>query len=137
MSADARNGGVEPHEGWVAPGLGVRLPAPKLTLRSRLTRGHEAFITLIADTRRVARVTHARTTGATGLDLGLDVGEYTDRILATTYAPVTSGIFSTDAALAVWRLRRDEVISAVRIGGRYSDPQPTANQKPEEAAVGV
>jgi len=137
IAADMCRGGAQPNEGWVAPGLGVRLPAPKLTLRSRLTQRHEGYITVIADARRVSHLTHARVAGTTGVDLGLVMGEWTDRIIATTTAPVTSGGFSTDASVAVWRLHRDEVVNAVHIGGSYSDPQPIASPRPEEAGVCV
>jgi hypothetical protein len=54
MSSDAatsmiRMGGPRPEDGWIAPSLGVRCPAPRLILASRLKGGGARFLTVVAD----------------------------------------------------------------------------------------
>jgi hypothetical protein len=38
FAAEINNGGPNPDQGWIAPSLGVRIPAPRLTLSGRLSR---------------------------------------------------------------------------------------------------
>lgn len=46
--ADVRCGGQGPADGWIAPSLGVRRPAPRLTLRSRMTTSPSVLLAIIA-----------------------------------------------------------------------------------------
>ncbi len=77
-SAELRCGGDSPGDGWVATGLGVRLPAPVLTLRARFRAPRVMFVAVLAD-RRVtagaARLTVVRQ-HARGIAVSVRVGTW-------------------------------------------------------------
>ena len=56
-NAVTMEGGEGPEAGWVAPSLGVRTPAPRLSLRTRSDRSRTVLLTVIAPLRRDLLVT--------------------------------------------------------------------------------
>jgi hypothetical protein len=56
LDASLSEGGAEPHEGWVACSLGVRRPAPRLSVAGRFRQPSTGTLTICADVRRVGEV---------------------------------------------------------------------------------
>ncbi len=119
-------GGTKPDEGWIAPSLGVRVAAPRLTLTSRFTAPRTSVLTVVADTERIAEVVRQTADGHPALALRIDGPGFTDWAVAAQSEPFAYGPFQTDAVLAVWRLRGDLVIGSSRVGGTYMRFEPGA-----------
>jgi hypothetical protein len=121
LAATLRRGGAGPDEGWVAPGLGVRLPAPRLTLAATLTRRREAFLTVAADMAagRVSDVTPVVDGEARRppFHVAIATGEFVDHVVAG--GPGASGSFETDASIAIWRFDRSRLVETARLGGTF------------------
>jgi hypothetical protein len=137
LTATVREGGMTPDQGWVAPSVGVRCPAPRLTLTSTLRRQHEAVLTIVAD-RAGMRVAEVRPLMGKeyGLPLAIEVtaGDFIDRIVATGGRSVTvANVFETDASLAIWRFKHGGVMETERLGGtfmRLSGQQASLTEMP-------
>lgn len=137
IEAEVRTGGRTPDGGWVAPSLGVRVPAPRLTLVSRTKGAHEGFLTVIAHRTgaRVSPVPRHADAVEPGLPIGVTVATpcYVDHVVAGNGTPTAIGGFETDGLLAVWRLKDAEVVETTRIGGTYAGPShpPAPGDEPK------
>jgi hypothetical protein len=107
-------GGPSPADGWIAPSLGIREAAPRVTLTRRTDRPRTTLLTLIA--ARVASETRI-SMRASGQDtLALVSGrDYTDCVWAAGIS--SSHLIDTDALVAVCRVHRDGTVQADKIGG--------------------
>jgi hypothetical protein len=114
--ATAVCGGPAPADGWIAPSLGVRQPAPRLSLECTSRRARTTLLTVIAARvgarRRVSIVDIGQRRGFLALVRGSD---YTDHIRAAEIASAYP--IETNALLAVCRVRRDGSVAATSIGG--------------------
>ncbi len=60
-------GGERPHQGWIAPSLGVRVPAPRLNLQAAFSAPATVVLSVLADLRLTSGRTRVRRTSrATG-----------------------------------------------------------------------
>lgn len=109
-TVDVRCGGLGAADGWICPSLGVRIPAPKATLRSGPVALPSALLTVIADATRCTLrprdggglvVEHAR-----GADLVVGMG-------------VGSPDVDTDARVAICTISPDGQVATSQIDGTY------------------
>jgi hypothetical protein len=139
VRATLRHGGAGPADGWVAPGLGVRLEAPRLTLTATLRSAHEGFLTVLADVSaaRGVHVSEAFEREAAGrvLCVAVRTPEGIDYVAAAAGRHASVGPFETDAALAVWRFR-DGPGAGACAGGSYARVRSDAGAfRPPTAGV--
>jgi hypothetical protein len=116
---DARCGGPSPSDGWIAPSLGVRVPAPRLRLTCRTGAPRASLLTVLAARVRPACglsiVKTADTGDAAGALAAIRTPRYTDIVAAAGVAP--AGLFETDAPLAVSRVGADGTVETIRAAG--------------------
>jgi len=103
-SSDIRCGGSRPDEGWICRSLGVREPAPRLTLRRRWPGGRTALLNVVADRGRSERRVQIVRDEISGQVLAAIPGDHaTDWI---TFGPSPHGPVETDALVAVCAVDR-------------------------------
>ena len=121
-TVDLRCGGVGAADGWICPSLGVRVPAPRTTLRSGPVALPVALLTVIADTKRC---TLRARDGAGGLVVAHDGG--TDLVVGIgAEAPDVD----TDARVAICSLGADGQVVTAHIGGTYCRPRTAVPPQP-------
>jgi hypothetical protein len=54
LTARIVTGGPEPEDGWIAPSLGIRRPAPRLSLSGRFSGHRTCVLTLVLDRTRAS-----------------------------------------------------------------------------------
>jgi hypothetical protein len=117
-TASIAHGGAGPADGWIAPSLGVRVPAPRLTLRSTMTEPRASIITVVAArlsaSPRVS-VHTAATAGGSAPLLAVVCAGGVDVIAARGISD--GGPIETNAPLAVCGTRRDAELAIVSIDG--------------------
>jgi hypothetical protein len=107
-------GGPGPEDGWIAPSLGIRQPAPRVTLKCTTAQPRVTLLTVVA--ARITSETRVSMVAAGHSTLALVCGrDYVDSIAAAGIAP--SHPIDTDALLAVCRVGRDGSVETGRIGG--------------------
>jgi hypothetical protein len=115
--ASLRCGGPLPSDGWICRSLGVREPAPRLTLEANMTGGTVSLLTILAPPdrggRRVALVpAHGghivRVTGSGGTDW------VAARSLSGGEGPIDS-----DALVSVCRIENGREVERHSINGHY------------------
>jgi hypothetical protein len=125
-AADLRCGGTSASDGWIAPTLGVRRPAPVLALRALFHSSRAMLLTALAD-RRVTggapRVTVVRESSR-GLAMTVRGEHAVDWIVSGDMEGKLP--FETDGKLAVWRVSDGRILEACRVGGRYMHPSEGA-----------
>ena len=130
LAASLTEGGEGPGQGWIAPSLGVRLPAARLSLYGALRRRHEVVLTVIADRSagRVRRIRIDALPTQEGEPLAVQVcsDTHVDHIVGTCGRAAT-GAFETDAMLAIWRASESGVVGAARVGGTYMRIRTNSN----------
>lgn len=113
-------GGPSPDAGWICKSLGVRQPAPRLTLRTQSAQSRTVLLTVIgASTGAKPRVSLVANAGAALAGVVVTVGGdgYTDWIAAGTEdsdAPV-----QTDGLIGICRWKDGTQIDGLHIGGSY------------------
>lgn len=121
-TADIRCGGPTPGDGWIAPSLGVRRPAPVLTIRAPFISGRVTLLTVLAH-RRVTgggpRVSIVRE-DACGTAVNVRGRSATDWIVSGEAGGLLP--FETDGKLGVWSVRNGCVTEARAVGGRRVRP---------------
>jgi hypothetical protein len=122
-------GGDGPAQGWIAPSLGVRVAAPRLTLRLSSAEPHVRLLTVLAARKgdgRTIRTSEITQANGDGMLATVSAGEHTDVV----FAPVgsTTGPLGTDARLAACRIPRDPSLPLEidRIGGTRLDVEAAA-----------
>lgn len=118
-SSETRCGGPAPQDGWICSSLGVRRPAPRLTLRSQSVEPRTSLLTVLAGRAPVGpRVVLVRPGTTTAGFVAAIAGEgYTDWIAA---AGVTQGgPVQTDSLMAVCRLGAEGEVERMSVGGSY------------------
>lgn len=109
-------GGPEPWDGWIAPSLGIRQAAPRLTLACTSASPRTSLLTVIA--ARVGpgrRIALRQGGGADGALALVSAGDDLDCVAAAGIAG--SRVIDTDALLAVGRVGADGAIAASSTGG--------------------
>jgi hypothetical protein len=116
-SVEFANGGARPEDGWIAPSLGIRQPAPRLRLTTRTTPP-TALLTVLAarvsDERRARRVTDASQTPL----LAVAGPGFVDWIAG---GPTRTGPVETDATVAICRIADRQCVETDRMGGTRVD----------------
>jgi hypothetical protein len=120
---DARRtaGGATPGEGWIAPSLGVRKPAPRLTLSGRAVPPYSATLTVIArhNTAPGFSVSRLPPEGNLNDAVKVNLGELEDYVCAgATAGPPRSEVY-TNGKIAVWTFRSGQQIAAAQVGGSF------------------
>ncbi|MFN8060116.1 MAG: alginate lyase family protein [Vicinamibacterales bacterium] len=110
-------GGALPSDGWVAPSLGVRVPAPRLRLNGRLDERRSSLVTVLARSRRTAPRLQRWREGDDAA-IGVSVGGGVDWIVAPGTAsgrgPVTAG-----ERLLIHEVRTDAPPRTVDVAGGW------------------
>ena len=109
-SSETRAGGEGPADGWICSSLGVRVAAPRLTLRGTFDRGRAALLTVIAD--RPGRIVRSSDEGRA---IAVRGDGYVDWIAAAGLS-APRGV-STDARVAICRMAGDTEIERAMIAG--------------------
>ena len=118
-----RCGGETPDAGWVAPHLGVRRPAPRLSLTTAGAVERLRVLTVFVDrdvwTATVEPPGHA---AIASLAIGVSNARGADTIVAAAMPPMG---LRTDAALAIWShdAAQHRITRARRIGGSFMTPE--------------
>jgi hypothetical protein len=120
LQSTIREGGPAASDGWIAPSLGVRLPAPRLTLTGRIHPG-AAVLTVIAAPAAAASVgvsvIASAEEGAKGM-LRVSAPGFDDYVAAPAVSPDhLPG--ATDGRVAIWRFRNGRNVEAAQIGGTH------------------
>jgi hypothetical protein len=117
------NGGDGPADGWIAPSLGIRVPAPRLTLRHK-GEGDVGLMTVFAATResRVAAAPVTMRQDAGGMLVAVPAGDHIDAILVPD-GSAARGAVRSDATLVSCRIPIDPArpIEQDRLGGTRLD----------------
>jgi hypothetical protein len=118
--ATVRCGEVSPDGGWVARSLGVREPAPRLTLELPFAGPRLGLLTVLADRARVAGTgkrieTLAGTAGVLGMRIRLAAAS--DEVFGANGARVLPRGIESDAPLVAVCVRGGRVIDAACAGG--------------------
>jgi hypothetical protein len=108
-------GGPQPSDGWICRSLGVRVAAPRLSLRGVMTSSPTTLVTVIADGRR--SVVHA-SEGEKGLDRIAVVQPDAVDLIVAAGATAARGI-ETDALVAICRVTKEGKVEHMQIGGSY------------------
>jgi Heparinase II/III N-terminus/Heparinase II/III-like protein len=121
-STHLRCGGSSASGGWIAPALGVRRPAPVLTLGATFHPPRAILLTALAD-RRVTggmpRVNIVRE-NSRGIAVSVRGAHAVDWIVSGDMEGKLP--FETDGKLAVWRVSEGRILEACRVGGRHMHP---------------
>lgn len=122
-------GGPHPSGGWVARSLGVREPAPHLTLTLSFAAPRTALLAIVADRRhdragRSTRRTEALLQEASILAARVLNRDGEDRLVAGGGSRVRACGFETDAPLAVARIAAGAVEHMAGTGGTYLRVSP-------------
>jgi hypothetical protein len=116
-SAETRHGGPGPDDGWIAPSLGVRVAAPRLSLTCKSVAPRTTLLTVLA-ARRVPNLRVTRSFAAPGRDialLGISGEGYVDWIAASGIA--VGPPIDTDALVSICRVHMNHEVETVQIGG--------------------
>jgi hypothetical protein len=92
-----------PADGWIAPSLGVRVAAPRLTLRAQMETGSLTLLTILADGARNRISVSAEPEPFLARICG---GDFEDEVYAARQRSVKVCGISTDAPLVVVRRGR-------------------------------
>jgi hypothetical protein len=115
-SAAIACGGPGPGDGWIAPSLGVRQEAPRLTLKCTTDRTRASLLTVLA--ARVASKSRLSLVAAGDVRGTLALVRADDHVDCVAAAGIASSQpIDSDALLVVCRVRRDGTVDANRIGG--------------------
>jgi hypothetical protein len=107
-------GGPGPADGWIAPSLGVREAAPRMTLTCRTARTKTALLTVVVARTSTERRISMLSTGQGSFPL-VSGRDYLDCVWTSPIAP--SHPIDTDALVAVCRIHRDGIVQADKMGG--------------------
>ena len=121
LAARHTAGGATPAEGWIAPSLGVRKPAPRLTLSGRAVPPYSATLTVIArhNTAPCFSVSRLPAEGNLNDVVKVTLGELEDYVCAgATASPHQSELY-TNGKIAVWTYRSGQQIAAAQVGGSF------------------
>jgi hypothetical protein len=120
LHSTVAEGGSRPDQGWIAPTLGVRVPAPRLTLAGRFGSGTGA-LTVFAEQRDGEDVAVSVVApGDDGARGGISVrGSGFEEIVAAPAVGMHGAPGDTDGRVAIWRVDGDRVRSATQLGGTY------------------
>lgn len=122
-TADIRHGGERPQDGWIAPSLGVRCAAPRLTLRCTADRPRTRLLTVLAS--RVEPKPRVRLLDSHEFGGAIPVVVGPDHVDVVAVPGVCSdGLVRTDAVVAVCRARQDGQIESAHLGGTRVDVDP-------------
>ena len=117
--ASVRCGDDAPDGGWIARSLGVREPAPRLTLDMPFAGSRAGLLTVVADRARVAgtgKRIEAFAQQAGVLGARIRVSGASDEVFAASGTRVLPRGIETDAPLVVARVRGGRVIDAACAG---------------------
>jgi uncharacterized heparinase superfamily protein len=121
LHAEVHEGGARPDQGWIAPSLGVRVPAPRLTLSGRLAGGTGVLTVFAAQEGetgvRVSVIPAQEGHGGNGL-IRVE-GSTFDHVVAAPSIAMTGAPGTTDGRVAIWQLDRGRVTAAFQIGGTF------------------
>jgi hypothetical protein len=116
-------GGDGPADGWIAASLGVRLMAPRVTLRFALQEMPVVLLTVLADRSRYEgrRRVHSEPRVA-GRPIGARVEGlgFSDEVRAAVTGSATTDDLRTDATLAIVRRSHGRVVDVEHAGGTYA-----------------
>lgn len=108
-------GGARPDEGWIAPSLGIRQAAPRLTLSCTTAAPRTTLLTVLASrVHGESRLGIVEAEGA-GKLAGIRGSGCVDLIAASGVAPIAFA--TTDAPLTISRVYADGRIESSRAGG--------------------
>jgi hypothetical protein len=113
-------GGPRPDQGWIAPSLGVRVEAPRLTLAGRCGHRTGALTVFAAphDDQKIAvSIVAPADNGASGVISVKGAGF--EEVVAAPVVSLSGAPGETDGRVAIWRLDRGRVLAATQLGGTY------------------
>jgi hypothetical protein len=114
-------GGPAPADGWIAPSLGVRVAAPRLTLKGQTQTGPLTVLSIVADGARDRIAVSAQ---ADLLYARIRGDGFDDEVLAARQGAVKARGISTDAPLVVVRRGRSGTAVA-QAGGTWARFDPS------------
>jgi len=119
LAPAVRCGGAAPTEGWIAPSLGVRLPAPRLTLKGRIGPLSATLVVLAVPEQGAAEITLTCTDGL----IEVRGRSFVDYVGAPRISPALLRD-ATDAPVAIWRFESDRSAGAAQVGGTSAGEAP-------------
>jgi hypothetical protein len=122
-TAELRAGGFRPADGWIAPSLGIRQPAPVLVVSAPFQAPRTVILTVAADRRVMAG--EPRVSVVSNRDKGVAIAvrnpHSTDWIVSGDLGERLP--FRTDAKVAVWRVSSGRIIEACGVDGLTVHPR--------------
>ncbi len=120
LHATVAEGGSRPDQGWIAPSLGVRVQAPRLTLAGRFGGGTGALTVFAAPLNGQAVAVSVVAPGDDGARGVIRVrGSSFEDVVAAPAVGLSGTPGDTDGRVAIWRLDGDRVLAATQLGGTY------------------
>jgi hypothetical protein len=122
-TAALKAGGFRPADGWIAPSLGIRQPAPVLVVNAPFRGPRTVILTVAAD--RTVMAGEPRVSVISNRDKGVAIAvrnrHSTDWIVSGDLGQ--SLPFRTDARLAVWRVSGGRIIEACSVDDGAMHPR--------------
>src|SRR5688572_282850 len=118
-------GGDSPSDGWIATSLGVRRPAPRLSLQFVMNEERVVLLTIVTDrlktsARGAAQVSAASRVGDRLLRLNVAGDGWVDDVVAARVGDASVDDVQTDAPLVVVRRISGRATEALHVGGTYA-----------------
>jgi hypothetical protein len=139
VAVRAATGGPDPADGWIAESLGVRRPAPRLTLDVQLRESRTVLLTVLADRHRGGRAA-PRVVAETSTPIGDLVLHVTcpgsiDSVAAGVWgSPALEGV-ETDAPLVIARRSGGALVDVAQAGGTWARPSHRSPRPGHPAAA--
>jgi hypothetical protein len=130
LSPSFSSGGRAPADGWTAPSLGVRRPAPRLVLRGLMGEPRFVLLTVLADSHRSALREAGRDAQRQVLSACVGSGRWSDRILASEATALSDDDVETDAPLVALTFRDGVLDRAAQAGGSTLRIRPRPGSLP-------
>ena len=112
--ASIRTGGDGPEDGWICSSLGVKRPAPRLSLRGRSDASRSGLLTVLASRPGSAARVHETTAGGATL-VAVEGSGFVDWVAGAGISD--GGPIDTDGLLAVCRLIDGRIDAQEQAGG--------------------
>lgn len=120
LQPEVRCGGAAPDHGWIAPSLGVRVPAPRLTLKGRIAPSSAAMVVFAVRSRGASQPAVSCINGV----IEVRGGSFVDYVAAPNVSrDVLRGI--TDAPVAIWHFTEGRCAGGVQVGGTHVGEPPS------------
>jgi hypothetical protein len=113
-------GGPSPEDGWIAPSLGVKTPAPRLVLAASMTL--PATIVSIVTDAASDGIQVSRGPDESGAPVRIGGGDWEDWLAVRGHDPGGSHALETDGVIGAWSREGEAFVADGTVGGTFQRP---------------